>query len=133
MKPGLLQLGNGAGHTGRQHDAFDQMISRWAPIASCDSLSRLIPFSSSFAVCSQIALWQAINTTPRCCRPGMVSAAGPNTLFGPSCGAVSVGTSFASIGVCCLRSASSCRYRRLRHPAPRHPIDPACRGSSAQS
>jgi hypothetical protein len=27
MEPGLLQLRNGAGHAGRQHDALDQMIS----------------------------------------------------------------------------------------------------------
>jgi hypothetical protein len=27
MEPALLQLGNGAGHAGRQHDACDQVIS----------------------------------------------------------------------------------------------------------
>ncbi len=29
MEPGLLQLGNGAGHAGRQHDALDQMIAQF--------------------------------------------------------------------------------------------------------
>jgi hypothetical protein len=28
MEPGLLKLGNGAGYTGRQHDALDQMIGQ---------------------------------------------------------------------------------------------------------
>jgi hypothetical protein len=28
MEPGLLQLQNGADHAGRQHGAFDQMISQ---------------------------------------------------------------------------------------------------------
>jgi hypothetical protein len=29
MEPGLLQPGNGAGHTRRQHDALDQMIGQF--------------------------------------------------------------------------------------------------------
>jgi hypothetical protein len=28
MEAGLLQLGNGAGHAGRQHDALDQMVGQ---------------------------------------------------------------------------------------------------------
>jgi hypothetical protein len=29
MEPGLLQPGNGAGHTRRQHDALNQMIGQF--------------------------------------------------------------------------------------------------------
>jgi hypothetical protein len=92
MESGLLQLGNGAGHAGRQDDALDQMIGQFGGNRLMRPLIQVDTFLHQLRRLFQIALWQAMNTTPRCCRAGMVSPAGPNTLFGSSCAAVSVGS-----------------------------------------
>jgi hypothetical protein len=82
VEAGQLQLGDRRDDPRSRHDAVDEMIGE----LGSDRLMRepigFTLFASSFPVTSQIALWQAMNTTPRLCSAGIVLPAGPNTLLG---------------------------------------------------
>jgi hypothetical protein len=71
VKADLLQLRQRAGSPGNENDTIDQMIGQFRGQRGKGKLSGLLPSLMSAAACSQMALWQAMNTTPRRISAGM--------------------------------------------------------------
>jgi hypothetical protein len=103
VEAGQLQLGDRRDDPRSRHDAVDEMIGE----LGSDRLMRepigFTLFASSFPVTSQIALWQAMNTTPRLCSAGIVLPAGPNTLLGFSKSESSDGAALRTTSVFVLK------------------------------